>query len=213
MIAYLEGRVIKKESDRIVLLAGFVGYEVLLPKVVMDELSPRMDDESISLFIYHYQTERNPKPTLIGFNLEVERDFFQHFISVEAIGPMKAIHALSISVREIARAIENKDIKLLSKLKGIGNRTAQKIVATLHGKMQKYALIHQDSLEQTIQSSRQESMDEIKIQVMNVLVNQLGHRTSEAEELIDKALKRSQSIESAEALFEEIYRGEMNEHE
>jgi len=211
MIAYLEGRVIKKESDRIVLLAGFVGYEVLLPKIVMDELSSQMDDEKISLYIYHYQTERNPKPTLIGFNLEVERDFFQHFISVEAIGPMKAIHALSISVREIARAIENKDIKQLSKLKGIGNRTAQKIVATLHGKMRKYALIHHDDSEPLNKVEVQlASMDDVKTQVMSVLVHQLGHRALEAEEMIDKALKRSQTISSAEELFEEVYRGEMN---
>jgi Holliday junction DNA helicase RuvA len=215
MIAYLEGRIIKKESDRIILLAGYVGYEVLLPKIVMDELSQHMDDDNISLYIYHYQTERQPKPTLIGFNLEVERDFFQHFISVEAIGPMKAIHALSISVREIARAIENKDIKQLSQLKGIGNRTAQKIVATLHGKMRKYALIHQEDHQESIETTAPKdfqisSLEDIKTQVTNVLVHQLGHRASEADEMIDKALKRAQTISSAESLFEEIYRGEMN---
>ncbi|KPA16837.1 holliday junction DNA helicase RuvA [Candidatus Magnetomorum sp. HK-1] len=210
MIAYLEGHVIKKESDRIVLLAGSVGYEVLLPKVVMDDLSQNMMEEKISLFIYHYQTERHPKPTLIGFNLEVERDFFQHFISVEAIGPMKAIHALSMPVREIARGIENKDIKLLSKLKGIGNRTAQKIVATLHGKMRKYALIHQEETDSSISKTSKASLDEIMVQVMDVLVNQLGHRSHEAEEMIEKALKRSQKIDTAEALFEEVYRGEIS---
>ncbi|ETR72823.1 MAG: holliday junction DNA helicase RuvA [Candidatus Magnetoglobus multicellularis str. Araruama] len=209
MIAYLEGRVIKQETDRIVLLCGAVGYEVLLPKVVMDTLKPHMNDETISLFIYHYQTERQPKPTLIGFNLEIERDFFRQFITVEAIGPLKAIHALSISVREIAIAIENKDVKGLSKLKGIGNRTAQKIVATLHGKMKKYALMHQSENQKLPSEQISASMDEIKLQVTDVLINQLGHRPVEAEEMIEKALKRSPSIDSAEALFDEVYRGEM----
>jgi Holliday junction resolvasome, DNA-binding subunit len=76
MIAYLEGRVIKQETDRIVLLSGFVGYEILLPEVVMNAFKSRMNEDKVSLFIYHYQTERQPKPTLIGFNHEVERVFF-----------------------------------------------------------------------------------------------------------------------------------------
>jgi len=212
MIAYLEGQIIKQEADRIVLLCGAVGYEVLLPKIVMAELKQRMDaNKLISLYIYHYQTERQPKPALIGFNLEIERDFFQQFIMVEAIGPMKAINALSIPVRDIARAIENKDIRSLSKLKGIGNRTAQKIVATLHGKMKKYSLIHQSELvlKNDASTAISVSIDEIKVQVMTVLMNQLGHRSSEAEEMIEKALKRNSAIDSAEALFEEVYRGEM----
>jgi Holliday junction DNA helicase RuvA len=209
MIAYLEGRVIKQESDRIVLLSGSVGYEILLPEVVMNAFKPQINEEKVSLFVYHYQTERQPKPTLIGFNHEVERDFFQQFITVEAIGPLKAVHALSIPVRDIAIAIENKDIKLLSKLKGIGNRTSQKIVATLHGKMKKYALMHQSNPETDTIKPVDLSLDEIKIQVSNVLINQLGHRSSEAEEMIENALKSSNIINTAEALFEEIYRGEM----
>jgi Holliday junction DNA helicase RuvA len=209
MIAYLEGRVIKQESDRIVLLSGSVGYEILLPEVVMNAFKSRINEEKVSLFIYHYQTERQPKPTLIGFNQEIERDFFHRFITVEAIGPLKAVHALSIPVRDIAIAIENKDVKRLSKLKGIGNRTSQKIVATLHGKMKKFALMHQSDRETGPLEAVNASMDEIKLQVLNVLVNQLGHRQIEADEMIEKALTRSKNINTAEDLFEEVYRGEM----
>jgi Holliday junction DNA helicase RuvA len=210
MIAYLEGRVIKKEPDRIVLLAGSVGYEVLLPEVVMNALKSRIHEEIISLFIYYHQTERQPKPTLIGFNHEVERDFFQQFITVEAIGPLKAVHALSVPVRKIAIAIENKDFKRLSKLKGIGNRTAQKIVATLHGKMKKFALMHQSEQEADDSKQFDTSLEEIKLQVLDVLVNQLGHRSAEAEEMVENALKNSPKINTAEALFDEVYRGEIS---
>jgi len=209
MIAYLEGRVIKQESDRIVLLSGPVGYEILMPEVVMNAFKSRIHEEKVSLFIYHYQTERQPKPTLIGFNQEVERDFFQQFITVEAIGPLKAVRALSIPIRDIAIAIENKDTKRLSKLKGIGNRTSQKIVATLHGKMKKYALMHQTDLETDTLKQPDASLDDIRLQVSDVLVGQLGHRPAEADEMIEKALKRSPNINTAEALFEEVYRGEM----
>ena len=97
--------------------------------------------DDVSFYIYYQQTERQPKPVLIGFNLEAEREFFQYFISVEDIGPLKAVKALNVPIREIARAIESKNVDALKQLKGIGNRTAQKIIATLEGKMDKFALI------------------------------------------------------------------------
>ena len=138
MIGYLEGKILKKEEDRVLVLANQIGYEVLLPAIVMKSLQNRNIGEEISLYIFFQQTDRQPKPVLIGFNLEVEKEFFQHFISVEAIGPLKAVRALSISVREIATAIESGDINKLAQLKGIGRRTAQKIIATLEGKMGKF---------------------------------------------------------------------------
>ena len=91
MIGYLQGTLLKIENDKILLLVNQVGYEVLLPVVVMQTLTAKPIGEEISLYIYHQQTERQPKPVLIGFNLEAEREFFQLFISVEDIGPIKAV--------------------------------------------------------------------------------------------------------------------------
>ena len=141
MIGYLEGKLLRKRDDRILVLANQIGYEILLPAFVMDTFRAKSTGDHVSLYIYYHQTERQPKPVLIGFNLEVEKEFFQHFISVEAIGVLKAIKALTIPVREIARAIETKDINKLKHLKSIGERTARKIIATLEGKMDKFALI------------------------------------------------------------------------
>ncbi|MDH3568011.1 MAG: helix-hairpin-helix domain-containing protein, partial [Desulfobacteraceae bacterium] len=129
MIGYLEGKLLKKEDDRILILANQVGYEVLLPAFVMETFGSKTVGDQVSLYIYYQQTERQPKPILIGFNLEVEKEFFQYFISVEAIGALKAVKALSIPARDIARAIESKDVHTLKQLKGIGDRTARKIVA------------------------------------------------------------------------------------
>ena len=141
MIGYIEGRILKKEEDRILVLVNQIGYEVLLPAIVMESLQDNQIGDDISLYIFYQQTERQPKPILIGFNLEVEKEFFQYFISVEDIGPLKAAKALTVPVREIATAIEAGEINTLTKLKGIGRRTAQKIIATLEGKMGKFALI------------------------------------------------------------------------
>ena len=149
MIGYLEGKLLKKETDRVLVLANQIGYEVLLPVIVMESFQAKNIGDKISLYIYHQQTERQPKPVLIGFNLEVEKEFFQYFISVEDIGPLKAAKALNIPVRDIARAIELKEVDQLRQLKGIGNRTAQKIIATLHGKMEKFALIRKTEKKET----------------------------------------------------------------
>ena len=78
MIGYIEGRILNKEEDRILVLANQIGYEVLLPAIVMESLQNKEIGEEISLYIFYQQTERQPKPVLIGFNLEVEREFFQY---------------------------------------------------------------------------------------------------------------------------------------
>ncbi len=202
MIGYLEGKLLKKEDERILLLSNQIGYEVLLPAVVMETLRARRVGDEISLYIYYHQTERQPKPVLIGFNLEIEREFFQRFISVEDIGPLKAVKALSIPVREIARAIESKDAAKLKLLKGIGNRTAQKIIATLEGKMDKFALIRE------AEKTEAPVVTDFSQQVFDVLVTQLGYKATEAKHMIAEAIKRNSSIATPEELFDEIYRGE-----
>ena len=202
MIGYLEGKILKKEEDRVLVLANQIGYEVLLPGIVMKSLQNTDIGEEISLYIFFQQTERQPKPVLIGFNLEVEKEFFQHFISVEAIGPLKAVRALNIPVREIATAIESGDIDKLAQLKGIGRRTAQKIIATLEGKMGKFALIRSDDAEEVPPD------EDFSKQVLDVMIKQLGHRTADARRMVDKALKGNRSITTAEELFDEVYRSE-----
>jgi len=202
MIGYLEGKILKKEEDRVLILANQIGYEVLLPAIVMKSLQNKNIGEEIALYIFFQQTERQPKPVLIGFNLEVEKEFFQHFISVEAIGPLKAVRALNLPVREVAAAIESGEINKLTQLKGIGRRTAQKIIATLEGKMGKFALIRPDDYGEA------PPVEDFSKEVLDVMIKQLGHRPADARRMIDKALKRNRSITTAEELFDEVYRGE-----
>ena len=205
MIGYIEGKLLKKENERILLLANQVGYEVLLPEVVMKTLRAKTVGDEVSLYIYYQQTERQPKPVLIGFNFEAEKEFFQYFISVEDIGVLKAVRALNIPVSEIARAIESKNISKLKQLKGIGNRTAQKIIATLEGKMNKFALIRK---EEQNEMPVTQAIEDFSKQVLDVLVEQLGHKTPVAKKIIAEAIERNGSIKTPEELFEEVYRGE-----
>lgn len=200
MIAYLEGTILTMDDERLILLVGQVGYEVLVPVSVRAELAAKTAGDSVSLHIYYHQTERQPKPVLIGFRDAADKDFFQLFITVEAIGPMKAVKALTRPVAEVAAAIENKDVGMLATLSGIGKRTAQKIVATLEGKVDRFmglpgpapaAIGLPDTQRQLVQTA---------------LVDQLGHRPAEARQLIADALTRQPGIVTAEQLIDAIYR-------
>jgi len=202
MIGYLEGKLLQRDAERILLLSNQVGYEILLPATVMESMAEKNPGDDISLYIFYHQTERQPKPVLIGFPTELEKEFFQLFISVEDIGPIKAVKALNRPVRQIAQAIESKDLALLKTLKGIGARTAQKIIATLQGKTDKFLLDAHPAPAPWV------STDEMARQVLNVLVLQLGHKSAEARRMVQEALNRNRGISSAEDLFEEIYRGD-----
>jgi Holliday junction DNA helicase RuvA len=206
MIAYLEGGLLKKEADRVILQVSQIGYEVLVPAFVMATLSHKQIGDTLCLYIYYHQTEHQPRPVLIGFNREAEREFFQLFISVEAIGPLKAVKALNSPVSEIAGAIESKNVAFLKRLNGIGERTAQKVVATLQGKMGKFALIREDAAHAP--EAPADTAEDLAEQVIAVLTGQLGHKPGEARLMVDAALQRNPAIATPEALFEEVYRGE-----
>jgi len=202
MISYLDGKLKDIYEDRLTLLVGGVGYDVLIPAYVMLEIRRTTKlDSPLSLYISFNQTERQPKPILVGFKHQLDRAFFELFISVEDIGPSAAIRALVRPVRDIAHWIEEKDIKALKQLKGIGERKAEKIVATLRGKVAKYALIPEIELPAG-------EAEDFRKEVEYVLVTQLGHKALEARKMIDEAMKRNRSIASSEELFEEVYRGQ-----
>jgi Holliday junction DNA helicase RuvA len=91
---------------------------------------------------------------------------------------------------------------MLKRLSGVGERTARKIIASLQGKMGKFALIRENEVEAP------KPVEDFISTVLKVLIEQLGHRTTEARQMIDAAMKRKPLISTPEDLFEEVYRGE-----
>jgi len=206
MIGYLEGRIIQQEADGILLLAGSIGYEILLNPITLDQVTCESSKDGIvSLYIYYHVTERQPKPVLIGFGTPEDKAFFQLFISVAAVGPMKAVKALTRPVGEVARAIEDKDVSFLSQLSGIGKRTAEKIIATLRGKVTAF-VDGTKEIHAGVETSPEKNFGEITLQVEGVLVDQLGHSQGSARRMIKEAFDRNPAIETAEELFDEIYK-------
>ncbi|WP_321491523.1 Holliday junction branch migration protein RuvA [uncultured Desulfobacter sp.] len=209
MIAYLEGKILRKEADGIILLVGHIGYEILLDTITQARCMEKSQaNETIELYIYYHVTERQPKPVLIGFLTPDDKEFFQLFITVAAIGPMKAIKALTKPVAQVARAIEDRDTNFLSKLTGIGKRTAEKIVATLNGKVIAFAAAKRSD-EGDGAADQQDFVPEEKQtmvrQVTEVLTEQLGHSVSSARRMIQQALENNPGISTPEDLFDEIY--------
>ncbi len=198
MIGYLRGRVRRRRDGAILVDAGGVGYEVALPPVVEAQL-PAGDDVEVELFVSYQATPNQPRPVLVGFLREVEQEFFERFLTVEGLGPTKAVRAMVRPVHEIADAIERRDVAFLRRLPGIGSRTAEKVVAALHGKMGKYALLREEVPQQPAPA-------DFKEEVVQVLTRQLGHRLAEARRMVDEALRRAPHLDSAEALFQEVYR-------
>jgi holliday junction DNA helicase RuvA len=208
MIASLRGRLRRRSEDRVILESAGVGYEVVLPPVVargLEELSEGngVEGAELELVIYYHATRDQPRPVLIGFAHDVEREFFERLITVKDVGPLVAARALVAPIAEIAEAIVRKDERFLRRLPGIGPQKCRNIVAQLEGKVAKYALLPRD---EAPKPPPREEPDAVRVLVRDVLVRQMGLRPGEAEQAIREALARRPDIDAPEALFEEIYR-------
>jgi holliday junction DNA helicase RuvA len=210
MIASLRGCLRAKAEDRVILEAAGVGYEVFLPPVTqraLVDVKPGDGEAEVVLAIHFHATQNQPRPVLIGFTSELDKEFFEKLITVKDVGPLVAARALAAPVGEIAAAIARQDEGYLRRLPGIGPQKAKNIVAQLSTKVAKFALMA-DATEAAPTRSPARSLDEegLRAMVFEVLVKQLGHRPSEAAALIDHALARRPDLATPEELFEEIYR-------
>jgi holliday junction DNA helicase RuvA len=215
VIATLTGRLRRKLDDRVILECGGIGYEVYLPPIAMRALesaTPETGDKAteLALVIYYHATRDQPRPVLIGFTSDLDKEFFERLITVKDIGPMIAARSLAAPVAELAAAIARQDEKYLRALPGIGPQKAKNIVAQLQSKVSKFALAREDAQAQAPTSAPATPLDAdgLRELVWEVLTKQLGHRPSEASQLITDALRRRPDVATPEELFDEIYRGQ-----
>ena len=207
MISYITGRIMKRKGTSVILDVNGLGYEVTIPSVVDKSLdSHTSPDGSITFVTYHY-LQMDPSrgvPVLIGFLNEIERDFFERFISVSGVGPKAACRALAQPFSMIAAAIDNGDVPFLKTLPGIGEQRAREIVAKLQGKVGKYGLIQDHSLsgDKTANLAKNDIIEE----AASVLL-QLQYKKQEARDMIDKAFSRNPKLASCEDVLNEVYKG------
>ena len=202
MISYLRGEVVQVEHDPsrvVVLTASGVGYSVLLPTFVREAIQPT-EGQDVGLHIYYSVTERQPLPLLVGFENLIDREFFEQFIQVEGIGPTRATTAMNLPVSTLAHAIESEDVDTLTLMPGIGQRGAQKIVATLKGKVMEAASRPSEPSKWRVREP------DTRADIVAVLVN-LGYRSAEATAMVDEALRRDPGYaDDPQRLLRDVFR-------
>ena len=131
MIAYLRGTVLTTTAETAILDVNGVGYEVYCSGGAFKKLVIGQVGE-----IYTYLQVKEDGITLFGFADPKEKELFLKLITVSGVGPKMGIAILAaMSAEEFARVISTADVKTLSKVKGLGKKTAEKIVLELHGKI------------------------------------------------------------------------------
>lgn len=131
MISFIKGTVAAKDNTRIVVEAGAIGYEVLMP------LSALSDVGSVGqhVQVYTYLYVRENEVTLYGFSSTAQRDLFLKLIEVNSVGPKVALSALStLATDALIAAIVTEDYALIASIPGVGKKTAQRISLDLKDK-------------------------------------------------------------------------------
>jgi len=209
MISRIQGMVRSRRPGKIVVeVAAGICYDVLIPEAILKNIDKKKTSpDGISLITYHYfQTDPSRSiPVLIGFSNEIEKEFFEKFITVSGVGPKAACRALAAPISEIADAIDRADLVMLRKLPGIGEQRAKEIIAKLQGKVGKFGLL-QDRFPKGIPAPD----EDMKAEALSVLL-QLQYRKKEAVDMIEKAFKKNPRISSAEDLLNEVYRSRQRE--
>ncbi len=170
MIAYLKGKIIHKDLSSIIVENNGIGYLVNLPKTLQEKAQLNSTD---SFFIY--TKVREDDISLFGFASSEELDFFKTLISVNGIGPKTALEILSNDSNQIKNAIVQENAAFLSKIPGIGRKSAERLIVELKNKVQPSELqIISDSLEAKLE------------EVMSALIG-LGYQRSEIYRVIKAA--------------------------
>lgn len=181
MIGYLHGRVIALYTDHCLLDVHGVGYRVFVANSTRTKLRQR---EEASLFIY--TSVREDAIVLYGFTTEEEYDLFLQLIGVSGIGPKVALGILSaITVEGLCRAIQNKQASVLTKLPGIGKKSAERLILELKDKVAFRGSAEEELL--TIENG-EEVGDDAASEAMAALQS-LGYTPSEIAPVIRKTAK------------------------
>ena len=132
MIAYLKGVLAEKEITRVVVECHGVGYEAAIPLSTFD----RLPAEGAEVKLYTHHEVREDAQLLFGFATKPERDMFRLVTTVSGVGPKLALAVLSgLTVGDLQLAVSQGDAKRLAAVKGIGKKTAARIVVELKDKI------------------------------------------------------------------------------
>ncbi len=183
MIAHLNGRLLSKEPNSVIVDVSGVGYEVNIPLSTFYELEN--EGSNVQLRIYTHVKEDALQ--LYGFRTERERKLFVNFISVSGIGPKIGIALLSgMSADELINSIKSNNLARLTLIPGVGRKTAERLIVDLREKMTALAASQVEEETGPVASSASPE-DSVRADALSALAN-LGYQRTAAEKAIDAVL-------------------------
>ncbi len=180
MIGRLHGKIIEKQPPEMLLDVQGVGYELLLPMTSFYNL-PQIGEDTT---IFTHLVVREDAHLLFGFAQKQDRTLFRELIKTNGVGPKLALAILSaMSVSQFASAVENEELAKLTKIPGIGRKTAERLLVELKGKFKGLSQtdLFIEQPHETIMTSSAEPSDEAR----DALIA-LGYKPADAEKMIKK---------------------------
>jgi Holliday junction DNA helicase RuvA len=201
MIAFLRGRVLEKHPNRVIVDVGGVGYDLAVPLSTFYSAG----DAGAEITLRVHTHVREDQLALFGFSTALELATFERLISISGIGPKLALSVLSgMEPRDLVGAIQRGDVVRLTRIPGVGKKTAERIVVELRDRMGK-------ALEgvEGAQTNASSAADGLRDDLVSALVN-LGYHHQAIEKVVPKVLGDDQppAFEVAlRAVLKELSRG------
>lgn len=190
MIDYVSGKLSSKKPTEVVIDVSGLGYKLLIPTSTYEKL-PKVGEE-IRLQCHHYV--REDAILLFGFATDEERSVFNLLLGVSGIGPKLALAALSaLSPEEIGTRIVDGDAAMLTRIPGVGRKTAERLIVELRDRFEKLVLTHSTGAEsENGASARSDAMAALEA---------LGLSRAGADKSLRGVLKKHPEAASAEELI------------
>jgi Holliday junction DNA helicase RuvA len=196
MIAFLRGRVLDKFPNRIILDVSGVGYEVHVPLSTYYEIGEAGSDVSLRVHTH----VREDSLQLFGFLTPLEQLLFERLIGISGIGPKLAVSVLSgIDSRELVVAVQRADVARLTRIPGVGKKTAERIVLELKDRLKDVAPAPE------AEGAQPSTGDRLRNDLISALEN-LGYHRPLAEKAVDASHKSDGG-----ATFEDALRSALRE--
>ena len=191
MIAFLRGRVVDKQPNRVIVDIQGVGYDVHVPLSTFYEIG----DEGADVALRVHTHVREDALQLYGFLTDLERQLFERLISISGIGPKLAIVVLSgMDPRDLVAAVQRADVARLTGIPGIGKKTAERIVLELKDRL---AQIAAPAAADT--AAAMPTADRLRADLLSALQN-LGYHRPQAEKAVEATLHAAGGATFEEAL-------------
>jgi Holliday junction DNA helicase RuvA len=192
MIAFLKGRLVHRDPTHVLIDVNGVGYHVNISLQTYSEIK-----EQENILIYTHLSIREDAHVLFGFSSESEKRLFQQLISVSGVGPSTAIVMLSyMNSSELKDAIVREDTTALQSIKGIGGKTAQRVIIELKDKLKK------ESWEESVPTISVGPHNTLRKEALSALLT-LGLPKAAAEKSVDTVLKKSGNTITLEDLVKQ----------